>query len=103
MAAFRQAQFKWLLLRPEPIRLPRVGRTKRSFLAAEPWAPSPLRQRKEILIAGSPQWCSPHRSEEHTSELQSLMRISYAVFCLKKQNTITHTPQTIHGTTQHKT
>src|SRR3546814_5578476 len=26
----------------------------------------------------------PHRSEEHTSELQSLMRISYAVFCLKK-------------------
>src|SRR3546814_6497761 len=28
-----------------------------------------------------------HRSEEHTSELQSLMRISYAVFCLKKQNT----------------
>src|SRR3546814_5695110 len=32
------------------------------------------------------------RSEEHTSELQSLMRISYAVFCLKKKNqdTITH-------------
>src|SRR3546814_6092407 len=29
---------------------------------------------------------SPHRSEEHTSELQSLMRISYAVFCLKKKN-----------------
>src|SRR3546814_9404161 len=31
----------------------------------------------------------PARSEEHTSELQSLMRISYAVFCLKKKNTIT--------------
>src|SRR3546814_1019604 len=30
------------------------------------------------------------RSEEHTSELQSLMRISYAVFCLKKKNTKTH-------------
>src|SRR3546814_8885750 len=30
----------------------------------------------------------PARSEEHTSELQSLMRISYAVFCLKKQTTI---------------
>src|SRR3546814_4809698 len=30
-----------------------------------------------------------HRSEEHTSELQSLMRISYAVFCLKKKKTIT--------------
>src|SRR3546814_3958090 len=36
-------------------------------------------------------WCSPERhgqirSEEHTSELQSLMRISYAVFCLKNTN-----------------
>src|SRR3546814_1690024 len=30
------------------------------------------------------------RSEEHTSELQSLMRISYAVFCLKKKNNITY-------------
>src|SRR3546814_10292846 len=30
------------------------------------------------------------RSEEHTSELQSLMRISYAVFCLKKQKTQAH-------------
>src|SRR3546814_7957587 len=29
-----------------------------------------------------------NRSEEHTSELQSLMRISYAVFCLKKKKTI---------------
>src|SRR3546814_11110139 len=29
-----------------------------------------------------------HRSEEHTSELQSLMRISYAVFCLKKNTKI---------------
>src|SRR3546814_3191983 len=32
---------------------------------------------------------SAGRSEEHTSELQSLMRISYAVFCLKKKKTIT--------------
>src|SRR3546814_10200567 len=31
-------------------------------------------------------WWSRPRSEEHTSELQSLMRISYAVFCLKKHN-----------------
>src|SRR3546814_7372505 len=30
------------------------------------------------------------RSEEHTSELQSLMRISYAVFCLKKKKNLTH-------------
>src|SRR3546814_10019391 len=29
-----------------------------------------------------------HRSEEHTSELQSLMRLSYACFCLKQNNTI---------------
>src|SRR3546814_5280375 len=38
--------------------------------------------------------CGPFdaRSEEHTSELQSLMRISYAVFCLKKKNTHTNTP-----------
>src|SRR3546814_3848707 len=38
----------------------------------------------------------PRRSEEHTSELQSLMRISYAVFCLKKKKTHTTTklPQT---------
>src|SRR3546814_7835277 len=33
------------------------------------------------------------RSEEHTSELQSLMRISYAVFCLKKQNDNQHHTQ----------
>src|SRR3546814_10193760 len=32
-----------------------------------------------------------YRSEEHTSELQSLMRISYAVFCLKKKTTNQHT------------
>src|SRR3546814_7686094 len=35
------------------------------------------------------------RSEEHTSELQSLMRISYAVFCLKKKKNTTHTTQDI--------
>src|SRR3546814_4952020 len=34
------------------------------------------------------------RSEEHTSELQSLMRISYAVFCLKKKNKYRH--QDVH-------
>src|SRR3546814_12699776 len=33
------------------------------------------------------------RSEEHTSELQSLLRISYAVFCLKKNTYEAHTPQ----------
>src|SRR3546814_5189004 len=44
---------------------------------------------KPMDVAGNPvvRWLSRHiRSEEHTSELQSLMRISYAVFCLKKKN-----------------
>src|SRR3546814_14261839 len=35
------------------------------------------------------------RSEEHTSELQSLMRISYAVFCLKKKNKYKSRPHTV--------
>src|SRR3546814_2334843 len=50
------------------------------------------------ISIGGPGFCFPvvrwngkeyaiHRSEEHTSELQSLMRISYAVFCLKKKIT----------------
>src|SRR3546814_2968765 len=38
------------------------------------------------------------RSEEHTSELQSLMRISYAVFCLKKKNKTTTLETTVHNT-----
>src|SRR3546814_8963862 len=45
------------------------------------------------------QHCVPFRSEEHTSELKSLMRISYAVFCLKKKNIHTGTASpccTIH-------
>src|SRR3546814_8353889 len=37
--------------------------------------------------------CWASRSEEHTSELQSLMRISYAVFCLKKKNKPNNTAQ----------
>src|SRR3546814_1150672 len=42
-----------------------------------------------------------YRSEEHTSELQSLMRISYAVFCLKKKKTITNNKTQIM--TKHQT
>src|SRR3546814_9581548 len=43
-----------------------------------------------------------HRSEEHTSELQSLMRISYAVFCLKKKKrNITHSTTNIYTTRRH--
>src|SRR3546814_2857127 len=43
-----------------------------------------LRPRREF-VPSSPQIAGLMRSEEHTSELQSLMRISYAVFCLKKK------------------
>src|SRR3546814_4042544 len=42
-----------------------------------------FRQRRPFI---SPRKLTNGRSEEHTSELQSLMRISYAVFCLKKKN-----------------
>src|SRR3546814_5581432 len=45
-----------------------------------PLVNQPSRSPRSIVIS---------RSEEHTSELQSLMRTSYAVFCLKKQNTQT--------------
>src|SRR3546814_8446169 len=49
-----------------------------------------------LLVGTNLRWEAPlvntrirkARSEEHTSELQSLMRISYAVFCLKKKKTI---------------
>src|SRR3546814_1106974 len=40
-----------------------------------------------MLLHRTPALGQPQRSEEHTSELQSLMRISYAVFCLKKKKT----------------
>src|SRR3546814_3665743 len=48
----------------------------------------------QAMSAARPTW----RSEEHTSELQSLMRTSHAVFCLKKQsiNSI-HTDRTCHN------
>src|SRR3546814_9212724 len=44
------------------------------------WVAAPTRSIVQVRLAGVA------RSEEHTSELQSLMRISYAVFCLKKKN-----------------
>src|SRR3546814_4551321 len=40
-----------------------------------------------------PAWLRRDRSEEHTSELQSLMRTSYAVFCLKKNKTVNNISQ----------
>src|SRR3546814_3826789 len=54
---------------------------------------------KDAAISGRPHGIHinaimPTRSEEHTSELQSLMRISYAVFCLKKKKTYTKETRT---------
>src|SRR3546814_10099980 len=66
----------------------------RSFAAADP---------EHTLITPVPD--SSDRSEEHTSELQSLMRISYAVFCLKKKKQhkqLTHHQRKSH-TNQHTT
>src|SRR3546814_10672575 len=50
------------------------------------------------LLAASGLAAAGARSEEHTSELQSLMRISYAVFCLQTQTTY---PQGLIATVQH--
>src|SRR3546814_1800667 len=67
--------------------------------------------RAQISASMSPACIAPirapigPRSEEHTSELQSLMRISYAVFCLKKKKKITKPSQprqTYHQTNNSK-
>src|SRR3546814_7318803 len=54
---------------------------QRTFYRFDPYI-EPIGNRRAPL----PVHATPSRSEEHTSELQSLMRISYAVFCLKKKN-----------------
>src|SRR3546814_10259575 len=54
-----------------------------------------LRQEDEVVWKSLRNLGDVHvRSEEHTSELQSLMRISYAVFCLKKKKHTTQTTRT---------
>src|SRR3546814_2315179 len=55
-------------------------------------SPERMKMRSEHLVPLPRQAVSLYRSEEHTSELQSLMRISYAVFCLKKKKNTTQTP-----------
>src|SRR3546814_2299278 len=63
---------------------------------------SPLQEARPSRRASSFQETPHVRSEEHTSELQSLMRISYAVFCLKKKTPIPrHIYYTNHFTTIH--
>src|SRR3546814_6407508 len=77
----------------------------RSRIAAVAGNPPGLAHRRRVRLSGrrlfsaredrqqQPLAVPEGRSEEHTSELQSLMRISYAVFCLKKKTINTHTKQ----------
>src|SRR3546814_7455657 len=66
---------------------------RRNSIAARPADHIPAEQNSHepyAFLAGcAPPLGAAPRSEEHTSELQSLMRISYAVFCLKKKTTQT--------------
>src|SRR3546814_967959 len=55
-----------------------------------PRPPSPQQEVRTITEQAAELRHPDQRSEEHTSELQSLMRISYAVFCLKTKNKKTH-------------
>src|SRR3546814_1420610 len=66
---------------PSACRHRALRRTRRQRPAFQPLA----------VVRRSTPWRSPAawRSEEHTSELQSIMRISYAVFCLKRKNKAT--------------
>src|SRR3546814_6362685 len=95
-----------------PVALPRLPRGARRKFRKSPIIPShlialtaPVAPCLSLLRNARPAPLQD-RSEEHTSELQSLMRISYAVFCLKKKttktqlhNTFTHY-QTMTKTTQ---
>src|SRR3546814_9237633 len=80
----RDAQWRAFLTRDRlavaPASLIQVNEDLRTFL-------QPVLERQQ-LASWSPGGPWTHRSEEHTSELQSLMRISYAVFCLKKKKKI---------------
>src|SRR3546814_4443533 len=66
--------------------LTRDSPARETMIDRRPPAPAPLATRFAAVRALSRALVEPlsDRSEEHTSELQSLMRISYAVFCLKK-------------------
>src|SRR3546814_4048561 len=66
-------------------------------------SPSPKIRLISPLVGSSSKTASHSaRSEEHTSELQSLMSISYAVFCLKKKKNTTHNRYQVHIYTDSK-
>src|SRR3546814_10638097 len=66
-----------------PISVAALGREIRRVL--EPGAEGGCQRSRAVHVHDARQSVRLARSEEHTSELQSLMRISYAVFCLKKK------------------
>src|SRR3546814_6767952 len=79
--------------------VPELGRSVYGLSSAETIG-SDLVRRLGALDLGALRAVDGERSEEHTSELQSLMRISYAVFCLKKKR-ITTTARNATYTTYH--
>src|SRR3546814_2139074 len=100
---FRSAGRAWLPAVPRHRRGARAGAPRRTQPRHDPHRPGrPRRDAGDDVrrgaVPGHPRAdAAAHarllRSEEHTSELQSLMRISYAVFCLKKKIT---TNQNLH-------
>src|SRR3546814_8385562 len=78
---------------------PRAGQCQRHSHPVSGCHWRPLSRRLHAY-GGSGHWRD--RSEEHTSELQSLMRISYAVFCLKKKKHLENTTKDTERNTTHK-
>src|SRR3546814_10012771 len=77
-------------------RLDRGGGTGQAYSCFKSQSSYPYGTAKPCSAAVSTRSRVRRRSEEHTSELQSLMRNSYAVFCLKKNITKTQHGQSIH-------
>src|SRR3546814_3855521 len=69
-------------------------------LSAARWRACSTMIQRIALAEAAKKWL--RRSEEHTSELQSLMRISYAVFCLKQKQKKNLTECRIHTAMEHK-
>src|SRR3546814_9288704 len=78
------------LFRSDPSLVEETLEARRNQVLVPLFSISPDPEMREAITALSRQkLASKERSEEHTSELQSLMRISYAVFCLKKKKNTT--------------
>src|SRR3546814_1026639 len=93
-SAHRHGRLRAHLYRIRPAQPPPCGQRQqqdheRGHADAQP---QPLARRRRRGLAVDAQFLEEFRSEEHTSELQSLMRISYAVFCLEKQQETTKAP-----------